>query len=141
MCSSKDRDSLPAGRQRRTRLPTVSLASTLAARRSISIVSSTEQKMEEINRLLRSWRWSFPALVEWHLGREEKAEEIGRYYVSSILSYLQMHCNEQDADHSVSKAMLPFLVNNIRQELGNLQHNVPVSGQWSAEVEFESLEI
>ena len=97
--------------------------------------------MEEINRLLRSWRWSFPALVEWHLGREEKAEEIGRYYVSSILSYLQMHCNEQDADHSVSKAMLPFLVNNIRQELGNLQHNVPVFGQWSAEVEFESLEI
>ena len=69
---------------------------------------------------------------EWLLGREEKAEDI----LNIILA--DDDISTVDADNSVSKAMLPFLVNNIRQELGNLQ---PVFGQWSAEVEFESLEI
>ena len=104
--------------------------------------------MEEINRLLRSWRWSFPTLVKnwleykngtWDGKRKlRKLEDIlNIIFTDDDISTVM----KQDADHSVSKAMLPFLVNNIRQELGNLQHNVPVFGQWSAEVEFESLEI
>jgi hypothetical protein len=48
---------------------------------------------------------------------------------------------KHDVDKSISKAMLPLLVNNIRQELGDLQQDVPAFGKWSAEAEFEGLEI
>ena len=48
---------------------------------------------------------------------------------------------KHDVDKSISKAMLPLLVNNIRQELGDLQQDVPAFGKWSAEAEFEDLEI
>jgi hypothetical protein len=104
--------------------------------------------MEEINRLLRLWRWSFPMLMknwlEYKNGTRDgkrklkKLEDILKIVLADDdIGTVMMH----DVDKSISEAMLQLLVNNIRQELGGLQQDVPAFGKWSAEAEFEELEI
>lgn len=104
--------------------------------------------MDEINRLLRLWRWSFPALVknwlEYKNGARDGKRKLGK--LEDILNIILADDDittvmKQDVDNSIPEAMRPLLVKNIRQELGNLQQNVPVFGKWSAEADFESLEV
>lgn len=147
--TKKRRRSVEIATSRRQRLPTVSRSSSsFAARRSAGVVDPTKQKMEEIVRLLRLWRWSFPTLLKNWLqyksdtrDRKRKLRKLADNLDVILADEDIDTIMEQDVDQKIFNVMLPSCVKKIRRELGVLQQGVPVFGKWSAEVEFESLQI
>jgi hypothetical protein len=112
------------------------------------MVDSTENRMEEINLLLRRFRWSFLTLVknwlEYKGDTREKKRKLGK--LADILDVILADDDidtvmERDVDESFSNVLLPSFIKKIRRELGVLQRDVPVFGKWSVEVEFEDIQI
>jgi hypothetical protein len=113
-------------------------------------VSTAHEKVAQVTKLLKEWRWSFATLVKHWLTYKDGLQGVrSARKKTDLLRVLLIEDAETTYKELKSHSLLvesmelatTFVVNSIRSELSELRDSSMVFGRWDPELDFEQLDL